>query len=65
MKSKNLIQFFYEEIILNILIILLFLFFFPFSVLLKIFNVNLLGLNNKDKSYWILRKKKNNLTNQY
>lgn len=65
MKSKNLIKFFYEEIILNIIIILLFLFFFPFSVLLKIFKVNLLGLNNKDKSYWILRKKKNNLTNQY
>ena len=48
MKSKNLIKFFHEEIILNIIIILLFLFFFPFSVLLKIFKVNLLGLNNKD-----------------
>ena len=65
MKSKSLFKFFYEEIILNILIILLFLFFFPLSILLKIFKVNLLGLNNKDKSYWILRKKKTNLTHQY
>ena len=51
---------FYDLLILKILILILFIVLTFLSIILKIFRIDLLGLNfNKQRSYWKIKKNYN------